>query len=145
MTKQALINCIFFISTLCISCSSELRKPIIGTWRCEKVERIERPAHQSMAISLGEEMVLSEKISDTLILQSDNTYEECISAFCVNNNVKGSYNFSASDRNLKLLKNVNSNGSARSKEYSIIKLTEETLILKDDKKFTFHYLRLKTK
>ena len=145
MRKQALRNWIFFISTLFIACSSELTKPIIGTWRCEQVERFEKPIQESMTFSLGDEMAVSERVSDTLILQSDNTYQEYISVFGVNKYVKGSYNFSSSNRNLILFKNDNSTDSARNIEYSIIKLTEDTLILKDDKKFIFHYLRLKTK
>jgi len=135
---------IFFVIILCSACSQQLTVPIIGTWRCEAVERIEANVDQNMAKSLGQEMAISEKVSDTLVLRANSTYDEFISAFGIHNQINGTYLFSANDQHLKLSKNSNAAGTERIKEFKITKLTTDTLILNDNKGFRFIYLRLTT-
>lgn len=135
----------FLLVIVFLGCSSKLTVPVIGTWRCDKVERIERPTNQSMASSIGQEMAVSEKVSDTLVLKVDNTYEEFISAFGIANQIKGAYLFSPSEGSLQLTKNADAPGSERIKDFSISKLTNDSLILNDNQGFKFTYLRLKTK
>jgi hypothetical protein len=133
-----------FVIIVFIGCSTGPTTSIVGTWRCDKAERIGRPTGQSMASSLGEEMVVSEKVSDTLIFKPDNTYDEFISAFGVGNHIKGKYLFSPSEGSLQLTKNADAPGSERGKDFSINKLTNDSLIINDNKGFKFLYLRLET-
>jgi hypothetical protein len=90
-----MIRCILFVFILNFGCSSKPTASIIGTWRCELVERISKSEGQSLASSLGQELAISEKVSDSLVFRHDNSYDEFSSAFGVTNQIKGTFVFSS--------------------------------------------------
>ena len=79
--------------------------------------------------------------SDTLIILSDMTNERLSTAFEITSKTCGIYSLSHNDKQLKLIKNVNAPGWERISNFTIKKLTTDSLVMMDYDGFQYVYLK----